>query len=444
MTSRFENLIQDASFPPLVARYFSNTALSPDLMSRSRLEAFQDEAIHEVIQRAYLNSPFYHDKFVQAGVNPEDIKSTKDLVNVPFTTKEDLRSDPWIRLACDKKEISHIHVSTGTTGGKEIYTPHTWKEYYLNHSIIYPRLSPVKREDICFVALPYEMSQSGLNFHNMFIVGHQAASVPVGKAGAYSTPEKTIKLMRNLKPNFIATSPSYAVNLAEAASEASFDLTSLPLKKMWITGEGCSSAFRKRLEKMWGTTVNFYYGATECGFIGRECDNHDGLHITAAHVLVEIVDPETGKVLKPGEVGEIVVTCLLRFDTPLIRYRTQDLGYLNTKPCTCGVRLPRLYHLGRTADHILLQGKSYSPFALEDILMKLPEVGNWYQFVIHHGDNEQLTIQAEPAVGTDPTPELAQKLGSQLQKQIGVPCEFVFTSNMDRPGTKARRVVYTH
>jgi len=443
MASRFEKLIQEASFPPFVERTFSK-AITPDQMSRSQIEAYQEEAIKEVVSHVYQNSPFYRDKLTQAGVQPEDIKTLKDFGKVPFTTKEDLRQDPWIRLACDKKELSLIHVSSGTTGGKEIYTPHTWKEYYLNHSIIYPRLTPVKREDIAFVALPYEMSQSGLNFHNLFITGHQAASVPVGKGGAYSTPEKTIKLMKNLKPNFIATSPSYAIHLAEAAEAASFDLTTLPLKRMFVAGEGCSNAFRKRLEKIWNTTVNFHYGATECGFIGRECDHHDGLHVTAAHVLVEIVDSETGKVLKPGEIGEVVVTCLLRFDTPLIRYRTQDLGYINPKLCKCGVSLPRLHLLGRAADHIVLKGKTYSPYALEEHLMRLPEIGNWYQFIVGHGDNEQLTVLTEPALGLASTPELVHKCTTQLQALIGVPCEVQFVEKMDRPMIKARRVVYTN
>ncbi|MEL1133951.1 AMP-binding protein [Desulfitobacterium sp. THU1] len=442
MTSRFERLIQEASFPPFAERTFSK-AITPDQMSRSRIQTYQEEAIKEVISRAYQNSPFYQDKLTQAGVQPEDIQTLEDLEKVPFTTKEDLRQDPWIRLACDKKEISLIHVSSGTTGGKEIYTPHTWKEYYFNHSIIYPRLTPVKREDIAFVALPYEMSQSGLNFHNLFLIGHQATAVPVGKGGAYSTPEKTIKLMKNLKPNFIATSPSYAIHLAEAAEAASLDLTTLPLKRMFVAGEGCSNAFRNRLEKIWNTTVNFQYGATECGFIARECDLHDGLHITAAHVLVEIVDPVTGKVLKPGEIGEIVVTCLLRFDTPLIRYRTQDLGYLNPKICRCGVALPRLYHLGRAADHITLKGKSYSPYALEEYLIKLPEIGNWYQFIVQHGDNEQLTILTEPAHDVVVTPELIQKCSRQLHAAIGVSCEVQFVEKMDRPMIKAKRIKYT-
>ncbi len=440
MTSRFEKRIREETLPPVIKRYFSQSAC-PDQMPLTRLSEFQKEALQEVVTRAYENSPFYRQKMTRAGVKPQDINSLSDLAKMPFTTKDELRHDPWALLACEKKDVSQIHVSSGTTGGQPIYIMHTWKEYYLSHAIIYPQLHPVAQEDLCFVALPYEMSSAGLGFHYRFLVGHQAAVVPVGKGGAYSTPEKTVKLMRDLKPTIVATSPSYAITLAEAAAEASFDLTSLRLKKMWLGGEGCSPAFRKRVEKIWGTTVNFSCGSTECGAIGIECDAHNGYHIAQGHLLVEIVDPKTGKVLEPGETGEIVITCLLRFDIPLIRYRTQDLGSLDPKPCPCGVTLERLFLRGRLADQIVLKGKAYSPFYLENFLMRLPEVGNWYQFVVKPDNNDRLKIRTELAPGVDPAPELADKLASKMEFAIGIPCEFEFVTKLPRPGPKTVRVV---
>jgi phenylacetate-CoA ligase len=106
--------------------------------------------------------------------------------------------------------------------------------------------------------------------------------------------------MRYLRPNVMITTPSWSMTLAEAAGEAGFDPRTLDLKKVWLTGEGCASAFRDRVEKIWGATANFYYGSLECGCIGIECDRHDGYHATLAHVYVEIADPKTGKVLAPG------------------------------------------------------------------------------------------------------------------------------------------------
>ena len=69
------------------------------------------------------------------------------------------------------------------------------------------------------------------------------------------------------------TTPSYSC-LAEAAADIGFDLQSLPLRRMWLTGEGCSFAFRERVEKIWGAKANFYYGSLEGGGLGVECDEH--------------------------------------------------------------------------------------------------------------------------------------------------------------------------
>lgn len=438
---RFEKRIRTSTLPPFIADYFSET-VCPYQMHPAKLAEFQKEALQEVITRAYENSPFYRRKMIQAGVEPGDIHNPDDLVKMPFTSKDELRQDPWTLLACDKKDISLINVSTGTTGGKEIYKLHTWKEYYLNHAIIYPELFPVERGDICFVALPYEMTVAGLNFHNKFIIGYQAAVMPAGKGGAYSNPEKTVKLMHDLQPKFLATTPSYAVTLAETAAEFSYDLSSLPLRKIWLMAEGCSPALRERIEKIWDTTVNLSYGSLECDTIATECDVHNGYHINQGHLLVEIIDPGTGQVLEPGKTGEIVLTCLLRFDTPLIRYRTQDLGYLDPQPCRCGIPSPRLYLRGRTVHQIVLNGKAYSPIYLEEFLMRLPEVGNWYQFVIKPGNNEQLKIRTELAAGVEPTPELAEKLAGKMQAATGVPCVFEFVSKLPRQRGKSVRAVH--
>jgi len=429
---------------PLCKYFLGPEPVHPDGdMTPPELLAFQEESIKEVVLRAYQYSPFYRETMNQAGVTPENFQGLSDLSKLPFVTKGELRGKPWALLACEKKDVALIMVSTGTTGGEEIYIPNTWKDYYIHElSPGYPKLLPVERGDICLNALPYEMSSAGLAFHKVFMDGCLSTVIPAGKGGAYSTPEKTVKLMRDLRPTVVITTPSWAVTLAEAAAAASFDLNSLPLKKMWLTGEGCSPAFRERVEKMWGTTANFYYGSLECGGVGIECDVHFGYHICGAHVYVEIVEPQTGKVLEPGEIGEIVVTCLLRYDTPVIRYRTQDLGYIDPDPCDCGVTLPRLFLRGRVVDEVVVQGISFSPYYLEEFLMRNEEVGNWYQFINDPAGSDRLKIRTELAAGVKPSPELADKLAGKLEYGIGIPCEFEFVDKIPRVPGKTVRVVH--
>lgn len=442
VTSHFVERIMNLPETPVIAKYCSGPEFH-DGMSPETIGAYHQEALSAIVARAYDKSPFYREKLQAANILPQDIKEISDLARLPFTTKEELRQDPWILLACDKKDISIVHVSTGTTGGEHIYIMHTWTDYYLHDlSPGYPRIIPIEPGDMCLNALPYEMSSAGLAFHKTFIHGCMAADIPAGKGGAYSTPEKTIKLMRDLQPAIVMTTPSYSMTLAEAAQEASFDLRRLPLKRMWLTGEGCSPAFRKRVEKIWGTIANFYYGSLECGVIGIECDAQNGYHVAAGHVLVEIVDPTTGKVLEPGEIGEIVVTCLLRYDTPLLRYRTEDLGYLETDSCSCGVTLPRFHLRGRVVHELNIQGINFSPFYLEEFLMRLPEVGNWYQFILKRGENDKLRILTELTPGIEPSPALAEKLASKLEFSIGIPCEFEFCKRVPRTREKTIRVVF--
>lgn len=444
MSSFFEKRLAEVKKPYLVDRYFGNLFMAAaDSMPLQKIKSYHQDALKEIVNRAYNKCNFYRDKMRAVGVTPEQMQQLSDISKLPFTTKDELRGNPWTLLACDRKDITVITVSTGTTGGEEIYVPNTWRDYALNDMTPrYPKLFPVDPGDICIDALPYEMSSAGLSFHKLFMDACLATSFNAGKGGAYSTPEKTAKVLRDLQPSIVITTPSWAVCILEAAEEQGFDLTSLHLKKLWLTGEGCSDAFRKRVENDWGTSANMYYGSLECGGIGIECDCHDGYHLLQAHVITEIVDPETDEPLEPGEIGEIVVTCTLRYDTPLIRYRTRDLGYIEMAPCPCGVTAPRLILRGRLVDQLNIQGTSFSPFYLEEFLMRNPEIGNWYQFIVRRDDPSYFKVKAEMAKGYQPDAELADKIASKLEFAIGVPCKVELVERMPRTAQKAKRVVY--
>ncbi|XXX80115.1 AMP-binding protein [Sorangium sp. So ce134] len=427
--------------PPAISRYLSG-ADQADSLSPDTLERYQAESLRTIVQRAYRKSSFYRTKMGEAGVAPGDIQKATDLAKLPFLTKDELRGQPFRLLTCDRKDIALIQVSTGTTGGEEIYMAYTWNDYLLyDLAPRYSRLFPVGPGDICLNALPYEMSTAGLAFHKTFMDGYQATVVPAGKGGAYSTPQKTVRTMKDLRPSIVVTSPSWAIALAEEAQRSSFDLTSLRVRKMWLTGEGCSPALRGRIEKMWGTTANFFYGSLECGALGIECDHHDGYHVPAAHVIMEIVDPKTGRVLDPGATGEIVVTGLLRYDSPILRFRTGDLGCLDPAPCPCGVAMPRFRMRGRAFDQIRFQGKEISPILLEEHLMRMPEVGNWFQFVVPSSGQARIKVRCELASGVEPGAPLAQALATRLQAATSLPFDFEFVDEFQRAGVKAVRVV---
>lgn len=443
MGSFFENRMERTRKPRVIDEFLGNIDGRPaDKMSQSEVEEFHRQSLKQIITLAYEKCPFYRKKMVEAGFHPREFTELNDIEKVPLLSKDELKGHPWALLACDKKDISVITVSTGTTGGEEIYIPTTWRDYILNDMTPrYPSLFPVDPGDICADLLPYEMSSSGLAFHKCFMDACLATSFNGGKGGAYSTSEKTVKTIKDLQPDIIITTPSWAVTLYEEAKKDGFDLSTLPLKKMWLTGEGCSDSFRRKLQNIYGTTANMYYGSLECGGIGIECDKHDGYHILNGHVFVEIIDPVTEEPVEPGEIGEIVVSCVLRYDTPIIRYRTKDLGYIDSSPCSCGVTSPRLVLRGRSVDHLHLNGREYSPYYLEEFLMRVPEVGNWYQFIVKKGQQNYLKIRTELAEGVRPSRRLKDKISSKLDYAIGLSCEVEFTEKIERTNKKNVRVI---
>lgn len=441
MSSLLVERLQHLQIPPVLFHYFS-AGVQADGMLPGELARYQLESLQALVHRAYDKSPFYREKLSRAGVRPEEIQRLDDLQRLPFLTKEELRGRPWLLLTCDRKDIALVQVSTGTTGGEEIYMAYTWNDYLLNDLMPrYTRLFPVGPGDLCLNALPYEMSTAGLAFHKTFMEGYQAAVLPAGKGGAYSTAAKTVKMIQDLHPNVVVTSPSWAILLAEEADRREFDLRSLGLKKMWLTGEGCSPALRQRVEQLYGTRANFFYGSLECGVLGIECDQHSGYHLAQAHALMELVDPRTGGPVKPGEVGEIVVTALLRYDSPILRFRTGDLGVLEPEPCTCGVSLSRFHMRGRAQDQLRFQDRAFSPMFLEEMLLRMPEVGNWFQFVKPGERSTHLEVRCELAKGCHPSAELVGALTRRLEASLGVPVRLQPVDQLPRPTTKVARIV---
>lgn len=426
--------------PAIVKRYFANGDEHVDTWPEERLNQYQKDALQRILTHAWEKSRFYRDKFDAAGVNPSTLNVPEELHRVPFTTKDELRGKPWVLLSVPRHAVSQIHVSTGTTGGEEIYIPHTWDDLHVNNmSPAMRKLIPVTSEDVVINALPYEMSSSGLAFHRTFQKSYGALVVPAGKGGYYSTPERTLRAAYDLKGTVLVTTPTYAVLMAEAARREQINLADIPLRFMWLTGEGCSPAFRERVEAIWGHPAYFYYGSLELGPIGIECEKRNGYHIAGGHVHVEIIDPATGASAAPGEIGEIVVTELTRMASPLIRYKTGDLGYIEEAPCPCGIPLRRVVMRGRMGDQVKVGDQSFGPYYLEHFLMQIPEVGNWYQFL---PKQDRLQIKVEPAEGVSPSPNLNKAVESQFEYATGLKAEVQFVDRIPRSGGKTLRVIY--
>jgi phenylacetate-CoA ligase len=146
--------------------------------------------------------------------------------------------------------------------------------------------------------------------------------------------------------------PSSIALLCEQAVRSGRDLRKLGVQTVFVTAEFLWDHWRQTISDAFACPVANGYGGRDSGFIAHECPL-GGMHITADRLFVEIIGDD-GRRVRPGELGEIVVT---HFDTPempFIRYRTADMGILSTKSCPCGRTLPLLERIeGRKSDFIV-------------------------------------------------------------------------------------------
>ena len=154
------------------------------------------------------------------------------------------------------------------------------------------------------------------------IVARGAMSIP---GGGLSTRAR-LDLIKDSRPPILLCTPTYALRLAEVAAANDIDLRASSVTRIIVAGEpgGSIPSIRTRIEKAWDAKLIDHAGASEIGPWGFGDANQTGLHICEAEFIAEVIDPESGNAIQPGETGELVLTCLGRPGSPLLRYRTGD------------------------------------------------------------------------------------------------------------------------
>lgn len=433
-----------SALPPLLEKYFAGPqAALIEYWDEPKLREYQRDAVAEQLWHVWERNEFYRGKFTAAGVTPEDFHQLPDIAKFPFTEKDELRGQPYLLLSVPKEDVVLAHTSTGTFGGVWSYNLYSWEDLHVRDTAVFPHvLMGLSAADVVINALPYEMSSSGQSFQRSIQGAVGAMVVPVGKGGFYSDPVKTVKVMAELGATVLITTPPYAMVLAEVAQKESIRLgEQIALQRLWLTGEGCSPAYRRRLEERWNCRARVFYGSLECGPIAVEADEPGGLHISAGHVYLEIIDPTTGRPAAPGENGEVVCTILQRRASPLIRFRTQDLAMIDPHPPAGEIKLPLLRLRGRIAEQMqqgdgVAAGPPLSPYLIEDVLYRQVEVGGNYQI---YTDGTEVRIEAE-FVGEEPAKDEAGRRILEALAGQGVSADLAWVEHIPRVGGKTRRL----
>lgn len=357
---------------------------------KKRLE-YLNRKLRGIVQYAYKHSIAIKNKFDSVGLKPKDIQTIKDLEKIPITKKPELmelqkKNPPFGGFeGVPIQELRRIYVSPGPIyePGEMDYDELGWAQGMF--------ATGFRPGDIVINTFSYHMVPFALQMvdNSLHIVG--CVTIPTGVGNT----EQQVNLLKNIKATGFCGTPSFLLNIAEKAEEMRLDLKKdLNLRVGFVAAEMLPESLRSQLEEKFGMVIRQGYGTADIRCLGYECMEKNGMHIPDDK-SVEIVDPETGKSLGAGKIGEIVATT---FDKiyPLIRFGTGDLSILTETPCPCGRTSPRLVKiLGRVDQATKVRGLFVHPGQVDDIVSKHPQIAKYQVVVTRREHKDEMTFRIE-------------------------------------------------
>ncbi len=415
---------------------------------RAERETLQLERLRAQVTRA-ARVPFYRDLFTHRGIGSHSIRSLADIRRLPFTTKDDMRRQhPFGLLAVPRRELARIHGSSGTTGKPTFvgYTAQdlaTWSDLCARFLVA----GGLRPEHTAQVAFGYGLFTGGFGLHyGIEKVG--AAVIPV----AAGNTRRQIEIMRDLDPEVLICTPSYALTIADTAREMGMDPRALPIRFGHFGGEPWTEDMRREIEDQLDIQAFNNYGVSEVigPGVSGECPARSGMHIQEDHFLVECLDPETLEPVPEGEPGELVITALTREAMPMIRYRTRDIARLDRSPCTCGRTTMRMSRIaGRTDDMLIIRGVNVFPSQIEEALLRVEGTTPHYLIEVSRPgtlDEVHVKVEIHPEIFSDRMDRmqaLCDRIGREIHTVAGIRAhvDLVEPRSIERFVGKARRVL---
>jgi phenylacetate-CoA ligase len=329
---------------------------------RDRILELQNKRLRKLVKYAYENVAYYRRKFDEIGVNPLEIKNSEDIIKLPFLDKKDIRHNFKELTASGFLVKERVKLYTSGSTGQQLFF------YTTKHQ--HNSLAFAERQR-GYTAIGIELGDKCAHLG----IANQQRSGPIIWQGFIDTLKRdklfdVHDMIDDKMDNFAKSLSQYQPKLLRGFPSIVYELARFIRnnKQYRIKPEGIVTGGEQLFEyqrnyfrEVFGCDTYDFYGAEEQHTIAFECPAHDGYHLVAENVIVEVID-DNGKLVSPGEEGEIAITNLQNYAMPMIRYRIGDIGALTDKLCPCGRGLPLLVSLsGRIYDLIVTKSKRVVP-----------------------------------------------------------------------------------
>jgi phenylacetate-coenzyme A ligase PaaK-like adenylate-forming protein len=392
-------------------------------MPTEPLAGLQLERLRALIDRLIAVGGVQGDRLKEAGVAAGADVNLATLAQLPTTDKRDLwDAYPFGLLAVPREEVVAVHGSSGT-GGRPTLVAYTRDDLKLWARMCARALAAAgaTRASIVHNAYGYGLFTGGLGIHQ----GAIELGATVVPASGGMTPRQ-VTLIKDLQPDILTCTPSYAIRLGEALAEAGASpADGLSLTAGIFGAEPWTEEMRIRLEDLLGLRALDIYGLSEIigPGVAAECVvAADGLHVNEDHFLVEALDPLTGLPVPDGTPAELTFTTVTKQALPLFRYRTGDIATLHRGTCRCGRTLVKMSKVaGRKDDMLVVRGVNVYPTEVERVLLGEESLAHDYLLVVDERDaRHRLVACCEIGTGwPGPAPD-ARQLESRLKDALGL------------------------
>ena len=377
----------------------------------------QLQKLNDLIHAILPANRFYAEKLGAPGT----FTSLSDFTErVPFTTKDELAADrerhpPYGTTHTFPLPGYHrFHQTSGTRGKPLIWLddPGNWTWILDNWEWVW-RGAGVKPGDIAFFPFSFGPFLG-------FWAGFEAATRMGVRAvpGGGLSSEDRLHLLRHSESTILCCTPTYALRLAEVGEKIKLPVSSLGITKIIVCGEpgGSLPEVRRRIETAWQARVYDHHGMTEIGPVSVSSESDpDLLLLRHESYFCEVIDPTTGYPTPFGVTGELVLTTLGRYGSPLLRYRTGDL----VMPVAHGEHFAlRGGVLSRTDDMVVIRGINIHPSSIDAIVRSFPDIAEYQVEIDQRQALSELRLTVEATEETAAT--LAQTLRSTFTLRIPV------------------------
>ena len=319
---------------------------STQFLSAEKIRALQFDKIKRLLTFCRDKNQFYRHRFTQAGFEPESLQSLDRLEQLPVLTKDDIRSAEDALFSDGFTRENSVHNRTGGSTGVPL---HTYMDYpavsfkkaaTLRHNA----WAHLERGDRLAAVWGDTDKPQPLKTRIRNLLTDRAVYLDTLKFDEQHLARFASEL-RTLRPPVLMGHAHSIFRFAEYVRSTA--TTDISFKGIITTAMVLSDVERQTIEEVFHSLVFNRYGCEELSIIASECDAHEGLHVCAEGLLVEVVD-ETAH-----QPGRLIITDLVNYAMPLIRYEIGDYAVTQPGTCGCGRGLPRLKAIiGRTADFL--------------------------------------------------------------------------------------------